>query len=202
MLILLYGCTTWMQTKHMEKKLDGNDTRMLQVILNKSWRQHPTKQQLYGHLPPMMKTIQVRQIRHAGHFWRSREKLISDVLPWTPSHEQAKAGWPARTYIEQLCADTGCSLQDLSGVMDNKESWWERVREIRAGGATWWWWWLVFDSSTWNPLIVYKQMKSVSFKHFTLNYLVKNYIYKYIYILGLSKAKSADGGNDGMRIIK
>ena len=27
--ILLYGCTTWTLTKHMEKKLDGNYTRML-----------------------------------------------------------------------------------------------------------------------------------------------------------------------------
>ena len=48
-LILLYGCITWMLTKHMERKLDGNCTRMLQAILNKSWRQHPTKQQLYNH---------------------------------------------------------------------------------------------------------------------------------------------------------
>ena len=34
--ILLYRCTTWTLTKHMEKKLDGNDTRMLPAILNKS----------------------------------------------------------------------------------------------------------------------------------------------------------------------
>ena len=27
--ILLYGCTTWTLTKQMEKKLDGNYTRML-----------------------------------------------------------------------------------------------------------------------------------------------------------------------------
>ena len=48
--ILLYGCTMWMLTKHMKKKLDGNCTRLLQVILNKYWKQHPTKQQLYSHL--------------------------------------------------------------------------------------------------------------------------------------------------------
>ena len=59
--ILLYGCTTWTLTKWLEKKQDGNYTRMLWAILNKSWRQHPTKHQLYGHLPPIMKTIQVRQ---------------------------------------------------------------------------------------------------------------------------------------------
>ena len=40
---------------------------ILLATLNKSWRQHPTKHQLYGHLPPVMKTIQVRLTRHAGH---------------------------------------------------------------------------------------------------------------------------------------
>ena len=58
--ILLYGCTTWTLTKRLEKKLDGNYTRMLRAILNKSWRQHPTRHQLYGHLPPITKTIHVR----------------------------------------------------------------------------------------------------------------------------------------------
>ena len=60
---IIYGCTTWTLTKRMEKKLDGNYTKMLQAIFNKSWRQHATKHQLYGHLPPIMKTIQVRQTR-------------------------------------------------------------------------------------------------------------------------------------------
>ena len=41
--ILLYGCTTWTLTKRLEKKLDGNYTRMLRAILNKSWQQHPTR---------------------------------------------------------------------------------------------------------------------------------------------------------------
>ena len=40
----------------------------------------PTRHQLYGHLPPIMKTIQVRRTRHAGHCWRSRDELIRDVL--------------------------------------------------------------------------------------------------------------------------
>ena len=40
-------------TKQLEKKLDEKYTRMLQAILNKSWRQHPTRHQLYGHLLPI-----------------------------------------------------------------------------------------------------------------------------------------------------
>ena len=62
--ILLYGCTIWTITKWLEKKLDGNYTRMLRAILKKSWRQHPTKPQLYSHLPPITKTIKFRRTRH------------------------------------------------------------------------------------------------------------------------------------------
>ena len=78
--MLLNGCTTWTLTKRLMKKLDGNYTRILRAILNKSWRQHPTIHQLYDHLPPITKTIQVRRTRHAGHCWRSKGELISDVL--------------------------------------------------------------------------------------------------------------------------
>ena len=101
--ILLYGCTTWTQTKRLEKKLDGNYTRMVRAIVNTSWRQHLTRHQLYGHLPPITKTIQFRRTWHAGHCWRSRDELISDVLQWTPTYGRAKAGRPARTYIQHLC---------------------------------------------------------------------------------------------------
>ena len=89
--ILLYDCTTWTLTKRLEKKLDGNYTRMLRAILNKSWRQHPKRYQLYGHLAPITKTIQVRRTRHAGHCWRSRDELIRDVLLWTPTHGRVKS---------------------------------------------------------------------------------------------------------------
>ena len=34
--ILLYGCTTWTLTKRMEKKQDGNYTRMLRATPHKA----------------------------------------------------------------------------------------------------------------------------------------------------------------------
>ena len=104
--ILQYGCTTLTLTKRLEKKLDGNYTRMLRAILNKSWRQHPTRHQLYGHLPPITKTIQARQIRQT------------------------------RTYIQQLCEDMGCSPEDLPEAMNDREKCRERVRDICASGTT------------------------------------------------------------------
>ena len=162
MSILLYGCTTWMLTKWLEKKLDSSYTRMLWAILNKSWQQHSTRHQLYGHLPPITKTIHVRQTRHAGHCWRSRDKLISDVLQWTPTYGQAKAGQPARTYLQQLCEDTGYSPVDLPEAMNDREKWRESVRDIRASGMTWWWWCMQFLSL--SPLIqANDQLKYFSF---------------------------------------
>ena len=69
--------------------------------------------------------------------WRSRDELISDVLQWTPSHGRAKAGRPARTYLQQLCADIGCNPEDLPKAMDNREGWQESVWDIRVDSVTW-----------------------------------------------------------------
>ena len=116
MLMLLYGITTCSLTKHTGKNLDGNYTRMLRAILNKSWRQHPTKQQLYNPLPPIMKNIQIRLTIHAGHSLTSNDELISNILLWTPSHGRAKAGRPDRSYIQQLCADSVVWRDDVDDI--------------------------------------------------------------------------------------
>ena len=142
--LLLYGFTTWTLTKRKEKKLDGNYTRMLRAILNNSWRQHPTRHQLYGHLPPITKTNQVRRTRLAGHCWRSKDELISDVLLWTSTYGRAKAGRPARIYIQQLCKDSGCNPEDMPEAKTDRVNWRERVRGICAISAKWWWWWCEF----------------------------------------------------------
>ena len=107
--------------------------------IEKSWKQHSTKQQLYDHLPLISKTIQIRQTSHAGYYWRSKDELISDVLQWTPSHGHACIGRPVRTYLQKLSTDTGPSLEDLPEAMDDKEERWERVREIHASSMKWWW---------------------------------------------------------------
>ena len=62
--------------------------------------------------------------------------FISDVLLWTGAYGQAKAGRPARTYIQQLCEDTGCSSENLPEAMNDREKWQERVRDICASGTT------------------------------------------------------------------
>ena len=126
-----------------------------------SWQQHPTRHQLYGHLPPITKTIQVRRTRHAGHCWRSRDEILRDVLLWIPTHGRAKAGRPARTYIQQLCEDTGCCPEDLSRAMNDREEWRERVRDIRAASTIWWWWWSIYQFNFVIYLSIYLRLLSM-----------------------------------------
>ena len=85
--------------------------------------------------PPTIhhENYQIKRTRNAGHCWRSKDQLISDILLYTPSHGRAKAGRPAKPYIQQLCTDTGRSLEDQPEAMDDIEGWRERVREICAG---------------------------------------------------------------------
>ena len=130
--ILLYGCTTWTLTKRLEKKLHKNVESSIEQVLATTPHETPTIRTL----APTMKAIQVRRTRHAGHCWRTKDELISDVLQWTPTYGRAKAGRPARTYIQQLCEDTGCNPEDLPEAMGDREKCQERVRDIRAGGTT------------------------------------------------------------------
>ena len=91
--------------------------------------------------PSISKTIKIRRARHEGYCWWSKGDLISNVLLWTHLHGQARIGRPARTYLQQLCADTGYSMEDLLRALDDRDEWLVRVREICACGTPWWWWW-------------------------------------------------------------
>ena len=93
--------TTWMLTKWMEKKLNSNYIRI--AVSNIEQVLEAVAQKAVAVWPPITKTIQIRQTRHAGHSWRNKDELINDILPWTPSHGWAKAGRPARTYKQLLC---------------------------------------------------------------------------------------------------
>ena len=81
-------------------------------------------------------TIYINRIAlHAGKKG-ARPAEVGVVLLWAPSYGQAKAGRPARTYIQQLCEDTRCSPEDLPEAMNDREKWREMVRDIRVGDTT------------------------------------------------------------------
>ena len=64
MLVLIYSCATWTLVKCLEKKQDGNYTKMLHAI----WTNLGSSPLENSHLHPISQTIQVRWIKHAGHY--------------------------------------------------------------------------------------------------------------------------------------
>ena len=109
-----------------------------------TWKQHPTKQQLNDYLPP----IQVKQTRHVGHCWRSRNKLVSNVLLWTPTRRHIGVGQPAKNHINQLYVNTGHSLEELQKAIANRDWWWERERESKESRLSTW-----LDDDVWEYII-------------------------------------------------
>ena len=56
-----------------------------------------------------------------------------------PTHVHTNVSRVAKTNIHQLCVDTGCQLEDLPRVMDDRERYRERAKWIHATSMTWWW---------------------------------------------------------------
>ena len=79
MMFCCVNFTKWMHQvdtgKTYREKLDGYCTRMLQVKVNKSWKQHHTKQLLYGYLPTISSIIQIRRTIHTEYWWKSKDEF-------------------------------------------------------------------------------------------------------------------------------
>ena len=55
---------------------------------------------------------------------------------WIPTHRHPNVGQPAKNYIHQFYANTVYSLEDLSGVIDDRNRWRESVKEFCAVNMT------------------------------------------------------------------
>ena len=123
---LLYGCTSWTRMKSMDKRLDGSYKRMLRAVLNKSWNQNLKTVSVWPSL--ISQTIQVKRRGHAEKYRWSKDQLIRNAL--LRLQEYTRVDRKVGTYMNQLCADTGCSLEGWLVVRVIQMTWW------------WWWWWL------------------------------------------------------------
>ena len=99
--ILLYGAETWTITITTNSEIDGTYTRLLRHALSINWRQHVTSENLYGDLPKISSVIQQRQLRLAGHCYRSDESVANLIL-WKPKHGYRRPGRPKLDYVTLL----------------------------------------------------------------------------------------------------
>ena len=128
MSIQLYRRTTWTLTKCIEKKLDGKRYELYWI--------NPAKQQLFGHLPHILKTIQIKRTRQAGDCMRSKDEIISDVLQWTPLVDEQVLDDQLEPIYNSSVWTQDENLEDLPNAMDDRDEWCERVWEIRASRTT------------------------------------------------------------------
>ena len=136
--ILLYGCTTWTLIKRRRKSLTATTQECWEQFWTSPGGNTPQSTSCTATYLPPRKISKLDEPDTRDTAGEVGDELKSDVLQWTPSYDWVKAGRPARTYIQLLCEDTGCSPEDLPEVMNDREGWRERVRDIRAGGMTWW----------------------------------------------------------------
>ena len=139
--------TIWMHHKDAEKSY--GEKVWQQLHKNATFHKSAAIRPPNSHL----KNLQIWWTRHAGLCWRSKDNLISNALLWTPSHRRANVRWLAETYLRQLCVNTGCSLEDLSEVMENRNEWQERVRVIHVSGMLVLWYmyiWLWLKETIFN----------------------------------------------------
>ena len=64
-----------------------------------------------------------------------QEKLNKDLL-WAFMPGHARDSQPARIYIHQIYANTGCCVGDMQRAMDDREAWLERVKRIHLISQT------------------------------------------------------------------
>ena len=95
------------------------------------------------HETPTIRTLAPHHKNYTSSTNQTRRTLLEKqgrahkrCTPVDPTHGCARVGRPARTYIQQLCEDTGCNPEDLPDAMNDREKWRETVRDIRADGAT------------------------------------------------------------------
>ena len=112
------------------ERLDGNYTRMLHAVLNKSWKHQPKKYQLYGQLPSISQTIQ-DMLSTAGKVRINyKQRFLMDAYTWMYQC------WLTRKDLHQLCADYALEKTCQKQCTIDTDGERERVRELHVISKT------------------------------------------------------------------
>ena len=103
----LYDSTTWTLKKHLQKCLIGTTQGCCVLFWTSSGSNKTNKMTAIWPLTSHL-TNHPKWTKHAGHGWRSKDEVISDVHLWTSKYGLTSIGRPAKNNI--------CPL---SGVLRN-----------------------------------------------------------------------------------
>ena len=131
--ILLYGAEGWTLTNKLESRLDGCYTRLLMMPLNLNWKDHPTREELYGGLPKVSEVVRGRRLNFAAHCSRRLKEPVSQLVFWCPQQGARSQGRPRLTYPKLLTQDTGIPQQDLLNLMKDRVQWRKFIKASDCG---------------------------------------------------------------------
>lgn len=119
--ILLYGSETWTMKKELQDRLDGTYTRLLMRVQNISWREHKTKAEIYDGVPQVSSIVAQRRARFAGHCYRAKDQIISDVI--CMRLPRTCRGRRPLNYMDCVARDVNQDINDLPNLMADRDSW-------------------------------------------------------------------------------
>ena len=97
---------------------------------NLSWKNNPTKAEIYGELPPISKTVARRRAKFAGHCFRANDQVISDLLLWRLPCPSQGGETDLSQNSDILARDPGLGLNELARAMANRPLWCDIVSAI------------------------------------------------------------------------
>ena len=98
----------WTITNKLVARHDGCYTRLLMMVLELNWKDHPIRVEIYGSFPRVSKVVRERRLNFAAHCSRRQNELVSELIFWMPSQ-----GRPRFIYPKLLSQDTGLESQEL-----------------------------------------------------------------------------------------
>ena len=112
-----------------------------EVLVNMitSLKQHPTKQRLYCHIPPISQIIQVSRTRQERSCCRNKDGMIKRRFVMNSWTWMRKYLLSSKSYSCQLYADTGCCLENQSGKIYARDRWPERGNSVGLDNEEWNW---------------------------------------------------------------
>ena len=123
--------------KDLQDRLDGTYTRLLMRVQTISWREHKTKAQIYGDIPPISVTVAQRRARFAGHCYRAKDQVVSDIICWRlPCPNRGRRPF---NYMDTIARSMNLDIEDIPKIMAERGEWRCRVNSISASAVTWWW---------------------------------------------------------------
>ena len=134
MLVVLYGCETWLLTLREERKLRVFENMVLRRIFGPrrdevtgEWRRlHNEELDDFYSSPNIVRVIKSRRMRWAGHVARVGEEIgVYRILLEKPEGRRP-VGRPRRRWADNIRTDlqeVGCVYMDWIGLAQDRDMW-------------------------------------------------------------------------------